>query len=94
MADDTISRQAVMTAIGSMPIITDGNGEKLIDKTCLRLKIKAIPPAQPEQPAQDYMRTVMKKVKEKYEAAVNTHYIMNPMAWALYQVWKEYDCNG
>lgn len=45
--DDTISRQAVLTEIGSMPIITDENGEKLIDKTCLRIKIKAIPPAQP-----------------------------------------------
>ena len=45
--EDLISRQAVMTEIGSMPIITDENGEKLIDKTCLRIKIKAIPPAQP-----------------------------------------------
>lgn len=46
--DDTISRQAVITEIASMPIIIDENGEKLIDKTCLRIKIKAIPPEQPE----------------------------------------------
>lgn len=46
--NDTISRQAVMTEIGSMPTITDENGEKLIDKTCLRIKILAIPPAQSE----------------------------------------------
>ena len=44
--DDMISRQAVLTEIGSMPTITDDNGEKLIDKTCLRIKIKAMPPAQ------------------------------------------------
>lgn len=44
---DTISRQAVITEINSMPTITDENGEKLIDKTCLKLKIKALPPAQP-----------------------------------------------
>lgn len=60
----------------------------------MKIMLDEVPSAQPEQPAQDYMRTVMKKVKEKYEEAVNTHYIMNPMAWALYQVWKEYDHNG
>ena len=43
---DTISKQAVITEINSMPTITDENGEKLIDKTCLKIKIKAIPLAQ------------------------------------------------
>ena len=45
-----------------------------------------LPSAQPE-----YMHTVMLKIKEKYEKAMNTPCISNPMAWALYQTWKEYD---
>ena len=44
------------------------------------------PSAKPE-----HLHTVMKKINEQYEKAVETQYIMNPMAWALYQVWKEYD---
>ena len=48
--------------------------------------LREIPPAEPE-----YMHTVMLKIKEKYEKAMNTPCISNPMAWALYQTWKEYD---
>ena len=48
--------------------------------------LREIPPAQPE-----HMHTVMLKIKEKYEKAMNTPCISNPMAWALYQTWKEYD---
>lgn len=47
---------------------------------------KAEEVAQPE-----HMHTVMLKIKEKYEKAMNTPCISNPMAWALYQTWKEYD---
>ena len=39
----------------------------------------------------EHMHTVMLKIAEKYEKAMNTSYILNPMAWALYQTWKEYD---
>ena len=46
----------------------------------------AIPSAQSE-----HMHTVMLKIAEKYEKAMNTSCILNPMAWALYQTWKEYD---
>ena len=48
--------------------------------------LREIPPAEPE-----HMHTVMLKIKEKYEKAMNTPCISNPMAWALYQTWKEYD---
>ena len=46
----------------------------------------AIPSAQSE-----HMHTVMLKIAEKYEKAMNTSCILNPMAWALHQTWKEYD---
>lgn len=49
-------------------------------------RIEQLPSAQPE-----HMHTVMLKIAEKYEKAMNTSYILNPMAWALYQTWKEYD---
>ena len=45
-----------------------------------------MPSAQPE-----HLCTVMERIKEKYAKAMNTPCIHNPMAWALYQVWKEYD---
>ena len=45
---------------------------------------KALSSAQPE-----HMHTVMQKIKEKYVKAMNTS-CSNPMAWALYQTWKEY----
>lgn len=44
------------------------------------------PSAQPE-----HLQTVMKKIKEKYEKGMNTPCINKPMAWALYETWKEYD---
>jgi len=47
--------------------------------------VKELPSAEPE-----HMHTVMQKIKEKYEKAMNTPCISNPMAWALYQTWKEY----
>ena len=30
---------------------------------------------------------------EKYEVAKSTHYVVKPVAWALYQTWKEFDKN-
>lgn len=30
-------------------------------------------------------------LREKYERAKNLKYVINPLAWALYQVWKEAD---
>ena len=47
---------------------------------------KALSSAQPE-----HLHTVMQKIKKKYEKAMNTSGISNPMAWALYKTWKEYN---
>ena len=30
-------------------------------------------------------------VKEEYERALKLDYVRNPLAWALYQVWKKAD---
>ena len=51
-----------------------------------KVMIEEAPSVQPE-----HMHTVMLKIAEKYEKAMNTSCILNPMAWALYQTWKEYD---
>ena len=32
-------------------------------------------------------------LRQKYDEAKNLKYVINPLAWALYQVWKEAD-NG
>ena len=58
--------------------------------TAISVDLKKIPSVTPSaQP--EHLHTVMKKINEQYEKAVEMQYIMNPMAWALYQVWKEYD---
>lgn len=37
------------------------------------------------------IETAIKKVKEEYERAVNLEFVRDPVAYALYQVWKESD---
>ena len=86
---DLISRQAVKDIMFNkrgVRIYTH-KGEKLKRYAEIDLDdFDAIPSAQSE-----HMHTVMLKIAEKYEKAMNTSYILNPMAWALYQTWKEYD---
>lgn len=48
--------------------------------------LRTLPSAQPE-----HLCVVTNKISKAYEKAINTPCIHNPMAWALYQVWKEYD---
>ena len=33
-------------------------------------------------------------LKKEYERAKNMEYVQNPLAWALFQVWKEADKRG
>ena len=84
-----ISRQAVKDIMFNrrgVRIYTH-KGEKLKRYAEIDLDdFDAIPSAQSE-----HMHTVMLKIAEKYEKAMNTSCILNPMAWALYQTWKEYD---
>lgn len=40
------------------------------------------------------LEKALEMVKEKYEQAKKSEYVQNPVAWALYQVWKEADKQG
>ena len=86
--DDLISRQAALEAIRTLQTykLFSGDDMILIDKAQVQTELMMLPSAQPE-----HMHTVMLKIAEKYEKAMNTSCILNPMAWALYQTWKEYD---
>ena len=88
--DDLISRQAAIDALEKIfpadPMRNDYTQGITCGAALATEYIKQLPSAQPE-----HMHTVMLKIKEKYEKAMNTPCINNPMAWALYQTWKEYD---
>lgn len=75
MKDDTISRQAAIR-------IASG----FCHPANIAKELAKLPSAQPE-----HLCVVMDKISKAYEKAMNTPCIHNPMAWALYQVWKEYD---
>ena len=51
-------------------------------------RIAELPPAQPEQPEW------VQAVERWYNKALCNPCIHKPLAWALYQVWKEYDNEG
>lgn len=80
--NDLISRQAAISAL------TDEAECEPLDYSPLDaiLTIKALPTAQPE-----HLHNVVRKINKAYKKAMNTPCIHKPMAWALYQVWKEYD---
>lgn len=40
------------------------------------------------------LETALKHVKEEYEKAKQLDFIYNPLAYALYKVWKEADEKG
>ena len=74
---DLIDRQE---AIDAIKILTDSICEgQAIDA------LNELPSVQPEMPKW------AKKVEAEYKKAMNMPHIKTPMAWALYQVWKEYD---
>jgi len=88
MNDDLISRAAAIESIRECAEVAHSNYEWDMEQGYLNAIecIEEEPSAQPE-----HMHTVMLKIKEKYEKAMNTPCINNPIAWALYQTWKEYD---
>lgn len=93
---DLIDREAVIDAIAKMmPTLMSTDGSHPADADILKAQdifvdcmetIEILPSAQPE-----HLCVVMDKISKAYEKAINTPCIHNPMAWALYQVWKEYD---
>lgn len=40
------------------------------------------------------IETAVKKVQEEYERAVQLEFVRDPVAYALYQVWKEANRTG
>lgn len=40
------------------------------------------------------IETAIKNLEEKYETARKLEYVRDPVAWALYQVWKMADNKG
>ena len=88
MKDDMISRQAALKGLEDLNIASfyelDEHSKEAY--TEVKAMLKDLPSAQSE-----HLCTVMERIKEKYAKAMNTPCIHNPMAWALYQVWKEYD---
>ena len=80
--DDLISRQAAIDATWFEPSYTD----PLNVLTEVRDRLKALPSAQPQLPEW------AKKVEEYRQSA--PQHIHNPLAWALYQVWKEIAADG
>jgi len=87
MKDDTISRQAAIDAVNELTKwYLETYHETRPTTVAVIDRLTELPSAEPE-----HMHTVMQKIKEKYEKAMNTpSCISNPMAWALYQTWKEY----
>ena len=87
MTDDIISRAA---AIALVEEIESKRLKGEIDLTYAPMikGIKALPPAHSEQPEW------VQAVERWYNKALCNPCIHKPLAWALYQVWKEYDNEG
>ena len=85
MNDDTISRQAAIEALEEPCKVPDTWTDEFAvgERSQWEKDVKALnslPSAQPEW---------AQKVEEYRKNA--PQHIHNPLAWALYQVWKEYD---
>ena len=81
---DTISRQAAIDAIDRLDIPEDMCVFEILSH--IELELGTLPSAQPQLPEW------AKKVEEYRQSA--PQHIHNPLAWALYQVWKEITAEG
>lgn len=75
--DDVISRKAAIDAL------KEAFNPSITNFVKAKIAIDKLPSAQPQLP--DWAQ----KVEEYRKNAPS--YVQNPLAWALYQVWKEYD---
>lgn len=75
---EMIERQAAIDAIGEIHSL-DYNAQ------AIKARIEQLPSAQSEIP--EWAQTV----ERWYNKALCFPHIKNPIAWALYQAWKEYD---
>ena len=82
--EDCISRQAAIEAINRLDIPEDMCVFEILSH--IELELGTLPSAQPQLPEW------AKKVEEYRQSA--PQHIHNPLAWALYQVWKEITAEG
>lgn len=83
---DLISRQDAIDALKNRWKKTrnyEGNGDDIAEEC--ELYLKQVPSAQPDMPEW------AQEVERMYNKALTKPYIKKPLAWALYQAWKEYD---
>ena len=76
--DDLISRQAAIDDIRTM-----NPKDAQLDIKWVEMWLKQLPSAKQELP--EWVQKV-----EEYRQGAPSH-IYNPLAWSLYQTWKEYD---
>ena len=82
-SNDCISREAAINAVRKYK---KEHGYAYYDCACeIEKPIQQIPSAQPDLPEW------AQEVERMYNKALTKPYIKKPLAWALYQVWKEYD---
>lgn len=82
---DLIERQAAIDALVKR---THLPWEDLKTLNPMLEVLERLPSAEPEYPEW------AQKVERMYNKALTKPYIKNPLAWALHEVWKEYDENG
>lgn len=62
------------------------------DEACSAIvaDVEAIPTAD-VAPVRPELRRVVKLLEKNYELGLNSEFVRDPLAWALYQTWKEID---
>lgn len=54
-------------------------------------KVLAELPAAEVEPVRPELRKAVKLLMKNYDRGLNSDYVRNPVAWALYQTWREMD---
>lgn len=75
---DTISRKAAIEDVG----------DDVYTGSKIRRWLKSLPSI---QPSDSKIENAIRVLRSKYNKALSQDYIRNPIAWALYQTWKECD---
>lgn len=82
--DDLISRQELLESIERISV----KGNVLDDDWIYRF-IQEFPSAQPDTDSR--IEQAIRVLQKNYNLALSRDYIRNPIAWALYETWKEFD---
>lgn len=107
MMNDLISRQAAIDAIyHAFCYAYCNNCEKKMNedlcgechrkyqnwsasKKVIEKVINSLPSAQPDVDSR--IEQTIRVLQKNYNLALSRNYIQNPIAWALYETWKEFD---